>query len=143
MRHRYAGKAFSMTSSHRKALFKNLSCALLKHELIKTTLPKAKELRRFVEPLITASKKDTLAARRFLFNKLRCRDTVLKLCNDLGKRFAERNGGYLRIIKCGNRPGDNAPMAYIELMDRMLSPNEGVTVNNTPDVLDVTQETLA
>ena len=118
MRHRHGLRKLNRTSSHRLAMFRNMSVSLLKHEAIKTTLPKAKELRRVVEPLITLGKKPSLANRRLAFDRLRDRDIVGKLFEVLGPRFANRNGGYLRILKCGFRVGDNAPMAYIELMDR-------------------------
>lgn len=118
MRHRNSGRSFSRTSSHRKAMFSNMCCSLIEHELIKTTLPKAKDLRRYIEPLITVSKVDSVATRRQAFNMLRSKSAVGKLFTDLGPRFAKRPGGYLRIIKCGFRDGDNAPMAIIELLDR-------------------------
>jgi large subunit ribosomal protein L17 len=118
MRHRNAGRALGRTSSHRKALFKNMSCSLIEHELIKTTLPKAKELRSFIEPLITVSKKDSVAHRRLIFDRLRSKAAVGKLFTVLGPRYEKRPGGYLRIIKCGFRDGDNAPMAIIEMVDR-------------------------
>jgi large subunit ribosomal protein L17 len=118
MRHRHAGRYLNRTSSHRKALLKNLAIALLHHELIKTTLPKAKELRRFAEPLITLAKEDSVAKRRLAFARLRHRDSVTKLFNELGPRYKERPGGYLRILKCGFRVGDSAPMAMVELVDR-------------------------
>ena len=118
MRHRKTGRKLNINSSHRKALFSNLAGALIKHELIKTTLPKAKELRSFAEPLITLSKEDTVAKRRLAFAKLRDRALVSKLFNELGPRYKERPGGYLRIMKCGYRVGDTAPMAYVELVDR-------------------------
>jgi large subunit ribosomal protein L17 len=118
MRHRKSGRQLNKNSSHRKALFSNMVSSLFKHELIKTTLPKAKELRTFAEPLITLSKDDTVAKRRVAFSRLGDRDAVTKLFNDLGPRFQDRKGGYLRIIKCGFRSGDNAPMAYVELVDR-------------------------
>jgi large subunit ribosomal protein L17 len=118
MRHRKSGRKFNITSSHRKALFSNLANSLFKHELIKTTLPKAKELRGFVEPIITLSKDDCVAKRRLAFSRLRDRDVVTKLFNELGPRYKNRPGGYLRVIKCGFRPGDDAPMAYVELIDR-------------------------
>lgn len=117
MNHRKQGRKLNRTSSHRKALMKNLSIALVKQELIKTTLPKAKELRRYIEPLITMAKQDSVANRRRAFAKLRHDETVAKLFS-LGARYQDRPGGYLRILKCGYRAGDNAPMAYIELMDR-------------------------
>jgi len=118
MRHRLAHRKLNRTSSHRAALFRNLSNALLKHEAIKTTLPKAKELRKVVEPLITLGKKPSLANRRLAFDRLRDRDMVLKLFDELGPRFSGRPGGYLRILKFGFRVGDNAPMALIEMVDR-------------------------
>ena len=118
MRHRKSGRKFNMTSSHRKALFSNMASSLFQHELIKTTLPKAKELRSFAEPLITLSKEDSVAKRRLAFSRLRDRDVVTKLFNELGPRYKNRAGGYLRIMKCGFRPGDDAPMAYVELVDR-------------------------
>lgn len=118
MRHRNTGRSLNRTSSHRKALLKNLCNALIEHELIKTTLPKAKELRRCVERLITKSKGDSVAARRHAFDILRSKSAVGKLFTDLGPRFNARPGGYVRILKCGFRPGDNAPMAIIEFVDR-------------------------
>lgn len=118
MRHRKAGRKLNIESSHRKALFSNMTVSLFRHELIKTTLPKAKELRRFAEPLITLSKEDSVSKRRLAFAKLRDREIVTKLFNHLGPRYKSRNGGYLRIMKCGFRTGDDAPMAYVELVDR-------------------------
>ena len=118
MRHRKSGRKFNMNSSHRKALFSNMVSSLFKHELIKTTLPKAKELRSYAEPLITLSKEDSVSKRRLAFARLRDRDVVTKLFNELGPRYKNRAGGYLRIMKCGFRPGDDAPMAYVELVDR-------------------------
>jgi large subunit ribosomal protein L17 len=118
MRHRKAGKQLSRNSSHRKAMFSNMVTSILRHELIKTTLPKAKELRRFAEPLITLAKVDSVANRRRAFAKLRDREIVTKLFNELGPRYLNRPGGYLRIMKCGFRVGDAAPMAYVELVDR-------------------------
>jgi large subunit ribosomal protein L17 len=118
MRHRKSGRQLNMNSSHRKALFSNMANSLFKHELIKTTLPKAKELRGFAEPLITLSKEDSVAKRRLAFARLRDREMVTKLFNVLGPRYKNRPGGYLRIMKCGFRPGDDAPMAYVELVDR-------------------------
>ena len=120
MRHRLANRKLNRTSSHRAALLRNLTNALLRHEVIKTTLPKAKELRRFAEPMITLGKKPSLANRRLAFNRLRDRDMVVKLFDELGPRFASRNGGYLRIMKYGFRDGDNAPMALIEMVDRAV-----------------------
>jgi large subunit ribosomal protein L17 len=118
MRHRLSNRKLNRTSSHRLALLRNLSNALLKHEQIKTTLPKAKELRRVVEPLITLSKSPTLANRRLAFDRLRDRDMVVKLFDELGPRFQSRPGGYLRILKFGYRTGDNAPMALVQMVDR-------------------------
>ena len=118
MRHGNGLRKLNRTSAHRKALLQNLSNALLRHEVIKTTLPKAKELRRVVEPLITLGKKPSLANHRLAFSRLRDREMVLKVFNELGPRFSARNGGYVRILKCGFRVGDNAPMAYVELLDR-------------------------
>ncbi|WP_017429499.1 50S ribosomal protein L17 [Vreelandella jeotgali] len=118
MRHRKSGGNLNRTSSHRKAMFKNMSSSLVEHEIIKTTLPKAKELRRVIEPLITLAKQDSVANRRLAFARTRSNATVGKLFSELGPRYAERPGGYVRILKCGFRTGDNAPMAYVELVDR-------------------------
>lgn len=118
MRHRLSNRKLNRTTSHRLAMLRNLANALLKEEVIKTTLPKAKELRRVAEPLITLGKKPSLANRRLAFDRTRDRDIVVKLFDVLGPRYATRNGGYLRILKCGFRQGDNAPMAYVELLDR-------------------------
>jgi len=118
MRHLNAGRKLNRTSSHRKAILRNMTASLFTHELIRTTLPKAKELRRVAEPLITLSKEDSVAHRRLAFNRLRDRKVVTKLFNELGPRYQVRPGGYLRILKCGFRAGDNAPMAYVELVDR-------------------------
>lgn len=118
MRHMKSGRKFNRTSSHRRAMFKNMSASLIKHELIRTTLPKAKELRRVAEPLITLGKTDSVANRRLAFARLRDKEAVGKLFVELGPRYNKRPGGYLRILKCGNRVGDNAPMAYVELVDR-------------------------
>jgi len=120
MRHRKSGRKFNRTSAHRKAMFRNMTASLVEHELIKTTLPKAKELRRVAEPLITLSKKDSVANRRLAFSRLRDDSVVAKLFNELGPRFLERPGGYLRVLKCGFRAGDNAPMAYVEVIGRPL-----------------------
>ncbi len=120
MRHRHSGRRLNRGSSHRRAMFRNMAASLFRHELIKTTLPKAKELRRVVEPLITMAKEDSVAKRRLVFARLRDRECVTKLFNDVGPRYKERPGGYLRILKCGYRAGDRAPMAYVELMDREL-----------------------
>ena len=118
MRHRNSGRQLSRNSSHRKATMRNMASSLVRHEAIRTTLPKAKELRRVVEPLITMAKRDSASARRLAFNRTRDREVVTKLFNELGPRYQARPGGYLRILKCGLRPGDKAPMAYVELMDR-------------------------
>ena len=118
MRHRNTGRQLSRNSSHRKAMLQNMAASLFRHEMIKTTLPKAKELRRVAEPLITLAKIDSVAKRRLAFARLRDRDMVTKLFSELGPRYQSRPGGYLRILKCGFRPGDRAPMAYVELVDR-------------------------
>ncbi|WP_250625431.1 50S ribosomal protein L17 [Pinirhizobacter soli] len=118
MRHQKSGRKLNRTSSHREAMFRNMASSLVKHELIRTTLPKAKELRRVAEPLITLAKSDGVANRRLAFARLRDKQAVGKLFVELGPRYRERAGGYLRILKCGFRPGDNAPMAYVELVDR-------------------------
>ena len=118
MRHMKSGRKFNRTSSHRQAMFRNMAASLIKHELIRTTLPKAKELRRVAEPLITLGKSDSVANRRLAFSRLRDKEATGKLFTDLGPRYTDRPGGYLRILKCGFRPGDNAPMAFVELVDR-------------------------
>lgn len=118
MRHGNSNRKLNRTSSHRKAMFRNMVVSLLNHEIIKTTLPKAKELRKYAEPLITLGKTPTLANRRLAFSRLRDRDTVGKLFENLGPRYLTRSGGYLRVLKCGFRHGDNAPMALVELVDR-------------------------
>ena len=118
MRHKYSGRKLNRTSSHRTAMFKNMMASLIEHEEIKTTLPKAKELRKFLERLITISKVDTVAKRRIVFSRIRSKDAVTKLFSELGPRFKNRPGGYLRILKCGFRPGDKAPMAIIQLVDK-------------------------
>lgn len=118
MRHRKSGRKFSRTSSHRSAMFRNMASSLVEHELIKTTLPKAKELRRVAEPLITLAKEDSVANRRLAFDRLRNKEAVSKLFDELGPRYQARPGGYLRILKAGFRAGDNAPMAYVELVGR-------------------------
>lgn len=120
MRHRNSGRQLSRNSSHRKAMFRNMAASLLQHEVIKTTVPKAKELRRVAEPLITMAKTDSVHKRRLAFDRLRDRDVVTKLFNELGPRYKERPGGYLRILKMGYRAGDNAPMALVELVDRPM-----------------------
>ncbi len=130
MRHRKSGRKLNRNSSHRKAMFRNMASSLLKHELIKTTVPKAKELRGVVEPLITKAKKDSVANRRYAFDRLRDRDIVTKLFNELGPRYVERPGGYIRILKCGFRDGDCAPMAYVELVDRpVLDEDDDAKIN--------------
>jgi large subunit ribosomal protein L17 len=118
MRHLKSGRKLNRTSSHRQAMFRNMAASLVKHELIRTTLPKAKELRRVAEPLITMARTDGVANRRLAFARLRDKEAVGKLFVELGPRYRERPGGYLRILKCGHRVGDNAPMAYVELVDR-------------------------
>ncbi len=118
MRHSNSGRSLSRTSAHRKAMIQNMAVSLLRHEIIRTTLPKAKELRRAAEPLITLARTDSVAKRRLAFDRLRDRDAVTKLFNELGPRYQERPGGYLRILKCGFRAGDKAPMAIVELVDR-------------------------
>ena len=122
MRHRKAGRQLNRNSSHRQAMFKNMASSLFKHELIRTTLPKAKELRRVAEPLITMAGDDTVAKRRLAFARLRDKEAVGKLFGELGPRYLERPGGYVRILKCGFRTGDKAPMAYVELVGRPGAP---------------------
>lgn len=126
MRHRQSNRKLNRTTSHRLAMFRNMTVSLLKHEIIKTTLPKAKELRRFVEPLITLGKEPSLANHRLAFDRLRDRDIVVKLFGELGPRYKTRPGGYLRILKYGFRNGDNAPMALVELVDRPETDTEAV-----------------
>jgi large subunit ribosomal protein L17 len=128
MRHRQSGRQLNRNSSHRKAMFKNMSISLVEHELIKTTVPKAKELRRHLEPLITLAKTDSVANRRLAFRRLNSKEAVGKLFNDLGPRYESRPGGYLRILKCGYRTGDKAPMAYVELVDRQVATTEDSVV---------------
>ena len=123
MRHGKSGRKLNRTSAHRDAMFRNMASSLFMHEQIKTTLPKAKELRRVAEPLITLSKEASVANRRLAFSRLRDKDAVSKLFNELGGRYKDRPGGYLRILKCGNRPGDNAPMAYVQLVDGSMDPS--------------------
>lgn len=118
MRHRHSGRQLNRNSSHRTAMFRNMTASLVEHEIIKTTLVKAKELRTVAEPLITLAKKDSVANRRLAFSRTRDKATVGKLFNELGPRYADRPGGYIRILKCGERAGDKAPMAYVELVDR-------------------------
>ncbi len=130
MRHRNGLRKLNRTSSHRLAMFRNLTNSLLEHEIIKTTLPKAKELRRVVEPVITLGKNPSLASKRLAFDRLRNRDNVIKIFSELGPRYQNRNGGYIRILKCGFRRGDNAPMAIVELLDR---PEAGIISNDSAD----------
>ncbi|RMH21047.1 MAG: 50S ribosomal protein L17 [Gammaproteobacteria bacterium] len=120
MRHRKSGRQLNRNSSHRKAMFKNMAAALIEHEVIRTTLPKAKELRRVVEPLVTKAKSDSVHARRYVFSKLRDRNLVSKLFDEIAPRYQQRNGGYTRILKTGFRAGDKAPMAIMELVDRPI-----------------------
>ncbi len=127
MRHRHGLRKLNRTTSHRLAMFRNMSNSLLKHEIIKTTLPKAKELRKVIEPLITLGREPTLANKRLAFNRLRDRETVVKLFNEIGPRYKNRNGGYTRILKIGFRAGDNAPMALMELVDRPEPKADGQT----------------
>jgi large subunit ribosomal protein L17 len=124
MRHKMSGRAFGRSSSHRKATMQSIAVALFQHELIKTTVPKAKELRRIAEPLITRAKTDSVANRRIVFARLRDREAVTKLFTELGPRYSKRPGGYLRILRCGYRAGDDAPMAYVELVDRPVAAAE-------------------
>lgn len=127
MRHRKSGRQLNRNSSHRQAMFRNMASALVRHEVIKTTLPKAKELRRVIEPLITLAKSDSVANRRLAFARTRDKEVVAKLFAELGPRFGTRPGGYTRILKCGFRQGDNAPMAYIELVDRAAGEAAAIT----------------
>jgi large subunit ribosomal protein L17 len=124
MRHRNTGRKLGRTSSHRRAMFANMCTSLIEHELIKTTLHKAKELRRYIEPLITVSKADSVASRRYVFDRLRSKSAVGKLFTTLGPRYVKRPGGYVRVLKCGFRAGDNAPMAIVELVDRPVAAGE-------------------
>ena len=121
MRHRQSGRQLNRNSSHRQAMFRNMAISLVEHELIKTTVPKAKELRGYAEPLITLAKTDSVANRRLAFDRTRSKEAVGKLFDELGPRYAERPGGYIRILKCGFRTGDKAPMAYVELVDRAIA----------------------
>lgn len=118
MRHHHSGRQLNRNSSHRSAMFRNMSSSLFRHEIIRTTLAKAKELRRVAEPMITTAKVDSVANRRIIFSRLRDKEMVGKLFAELGPRYESRPGGYIRILKCGHRPGDSAPMAYVELVDR-------------------------
>jgi large subunit ribosomal protein L17 len=129
MRHRNGLRKLNRTSSHRLAMFRNMTNSLLQHEVIRTTLPKAKELRRVVEPVITLGKNPSLANKRLAFNRLRNRDMVLKVFSELAPRFQSRNGGYVRILKCGYRKGDNAPMAIVELLDRVVVDDSSKTAD--------------
>lgn len=124
MRHRQSGRQLGRNSSHRQAMFKNMAVSLLRHEIIKTTLPKAKELRRVVEPMITRGKEDTVANRRIIFARTRDNEVTAKLFTEIGPRYQDRPGGYIRILKCGFRTGDKAPMAYVELIDRPIIEEE-------------------
>jgi len=124
MRHRHSGRQLNRNSSHRKAMFKNMAVSLLRHEIIRTTLPKAKELRRVVEPLITRGKQDSVANRRIIFARTRDSEITAKLFTEIGPRYQDRPGGYIRILKCGFRKGDRAPMAYVELVDRPIIEDE-------------------
>lgn len=130
MRHRKSGRQLNRNSSHRNAMFRNMAVSLIEHEVIRTTLPKAKELRRVAEPLITLSKEDSVANRRLAFSRTRSKEAVGKLFTELGPRYKERPGGYLRVLKAGLRPGDKAPMAYVELVDR---PVEGDLEESSED----------
>jgi large subunit ribosomal protein L17 len=132
MRHRKSGRQLNRNSSHRQAMFKNMAGSLVKHEVIKTTLPKAKELRRVIEPLITLAKQDSVANRRLAFARTGDKEVVGKLFNDLGPRYVARPGGYSRILKCGFRTGDKAPMAYVELVDRPV-------VESAEEVVEITE----
>ena len=134
MRHHKAGKQLGRNSSHRQAMFRNMSVSLIQHEQIKTTVPKAKELRRVLEPLITLGKEPTVANHRLAFSRLRDKAAVGKLFDDLGERFADRPGGYLRILKCPNRTGDNAPMAYVQLVEMRVEADP----ESTDEVEDAT-----
>lgn len=124
MRHRKSGRQLNRNSSHRKAMFRNMACSLIEHEVIRTTVPKAKELRRVAEPLITLAKSDSVANRRLAFSRMRSKAAVGKLFSEIGPRYEERPGGYTRILKCGFRAGDAAPMAFVELVDRPLPDND-------------------
>ena len=144
MRHRKSGKKLNRNSSHRQAMFRNMAVSLIEHEVIKTTVVKAKELRRFAEPLITLSKEDTVANRRLAFDRTRSKAAVGKLFSEIGPRSKDRNGGYTRILKCGFRQGDSAPMAFIELVDRNgltesdleTDPSADETTSEGPDMED-------
>ena len=133
MRHRQSGRQLNRNSSHRKAMFKNMACSLFRHEIIRTTLPKAKELRGVAEPLITRAKNDSLANRRVVFDRIRDKEMVGKLFAEIAPRYKERPGGYIRILKCGYRAGDNAPMAFVELVDRPQDAEEDVEEEATEE----------
>ena len=139
MRHRKSGRQLNRNSSHRKAMFRNMAVSLIEHELIKTTVPKAKELRKVAEPLITLAKEDSVANRRLAFSRTRSDAAVGKLFTELGPRYQERPGGYTRILKCGFRAGDAAPMAYVELVDRPIPEEEEVEGVETADESEQTQ----
>ncbi len=143
MRHRKSGRHLNRTSSHRQAMFRNMAVSLIEHEVIKTTLPKAKELRRVAEPLITLAKKDSVANRRLAFSRMRDKAAVGKLFSEIGPRYQERPGGYTRILKCGYRTGDAAPMAYIELVDRPLPDELDEDVALSSDDSDEIEEAKA
>lgn len=138
MRHRHGLRKLNRTSSHRQAMFRNMAVSLLEHEVIKTTLPKAKELRKVVEPLITLGKKPSLSNKRLAFSRIRNRDMVVKLFDELGPRYQSRPGGYMRVLKYGFRKGDNAPMALIELVDR---PSESEEINQNQEEVQVEETT--
>lgn len=133
MRHQHSGRQLNRNSSHRKAMFKNMASSLFRHELIKTTVPKAKELRRVAEPLITKAKVDSVANRRYVYDRIRDREMVGKLFEELGPRYKERPGGYLRILKCGFRAGDKAPMALVELVDRPIVEADDSAIEDTTE----------
>ena len=133
MRHQQSGRQLNRNSSHRKAMFRNMAVSLFEHEVIRTTVPKAKELRRTAEPLITMAKTDSVAKRRLAYARLRDRDAVQKLFNELGPRYQERPAGYLRILKCGFRPGDKAPMAIVELVDRPESEDDDESLDGVEE----------
>ena len=140
MRHRKSGRQLNRNSSHRKAMFSNMAASLFEHEVIKTTLPKAKELRRVAEPLITLAKEDTVANRRLVFARTRSKSAVGKLFDELGPRYEARPGGYTRILKCGFRPGDSAPMAYIELVGRVHGADRDSDLEDVTDSADSDSE---
>ena len=146
MRHGKHHRKLNRTSSHRKAMFKNMATSLLKHEIIRTTLPKAKELRKIAEPLITLARESSVHNQRLAFSRLRDRDIVVKLFGEIGPRYSKRNGGYTRILKCGFRKGDNAPMAYIELVDRVIEDKvelvEETKTSKSKEVKPVTIEAI-